>query len=40
MMQSVKSISDGTPVGIYRDNEKKVPVLLKSEGVILQTNDL
>ncbi|WP_242386353.1 efflux RND transporter permease subunit [Phocaeicola sartorii] len=33
MMQSVKSISDGTPVGIYRDNEKKVPVLLKSEGV-------
>lgn len=32
MMQSVKSISDGTPVGIYRDNEKKVPVLLKSEG--------
>ena len=33
MMQSVKSISDGTPIGIYRDNEKKVPVLLKSEGV-------
>lgn len=32
MMQSVKSISDGTPVGIYRDNEKKVPVLLKSDG--------
>lgn len=32
MMQSVKSISDGVPVGIYRDNEKKVPVLLKSEG--------
>ena len=31
MMQSVKSISDGVPVGIYRDNEKKVPVLLKSE---------
>lgn len=30
MMQSVKSISDGTPVGIYRDDEKKVPVLLKS----------
>lgn len=23
MMQSVKSISDGVPVGIYRDNEKK-----------------
>ena len=32
MMQSVKSISDGTIIGIYRDNEKKVPVLLKSEG--------
>ena len=32
MMQSVKSISDGVPVGIYRDNEKNVPVLLKSEG--------
>lgn len=32
MMQSVKSIGDGTAVGIYRDNEKKVPVLLKSEG--------
>ena len=31
MMQSVKSISDGVPVGIYRDNEKKVPVLLQSE---------
>ena len=33
MMQSVKSVSDGTPIGIYRDKEKKVPVLLKSEGV-------
>lgn len=33
MMESVKSISDGTTVGIYRDNEKTVPVLLKSEGV-------
>lgn len=32
MMESVKSISDGTPVGVYRDNEKKVPVLLKSAG--------
>lgn len=31
MMESVKSISDGLPVGIYRDDEKKVPVLLKSE---------
>ena len=25
MMQSVKSISDGLPVGIYRDDERKVP---------------
>lgn len=32
MMQSVKSISDGQPVGIYRDDERKVPVLLKSEN--------
>ncbi|WP_099463627.1 efflux RND transporter permease subunit [Parabacteroides provencensis] len=32
MMESVKSISDGTVVGIYRDDEKKVPVLLKSEA--------
>lgn len=32
MMQSVKSVSDGIPVGIYRDHEKKVSVLLKSEG--------
>lgn len=31
MMESVKSISDGLPVGVYRDDEKKVPVLLKSE---------
>lgn len=30
MMESVKSINDGWPVGIYRDDEKKVPVLLKS----------
>lgn len=30
MMQSVKSIREGHPVGIYRDNEKQVPVLLKS----------
>ena len=33
MMQSVKSINDGLPVGIYRDDEKKVPVLLKSGDV-------
>ncbi|HJD92271.1 efflux RND transporter permease subunit [Bacteroides coprosuis] len=30
MMQGIKAIEDGLPVGIYRDNEKKVPVLLKS----------
>lgn len=33
MMESVKSINDGLPVGIYRDDEKKVPVLLKSGDV-------
>ncbi|MEG2370796.1 MAG: efflux RND transporter permease subunit, partial [Alistipes sp.] len=32
MMQSVKSLSDGLPVGFYRDNEKQVPVLLKSNA--------
>lgn len=32
MMQSVKSVSDGLPVGVYRDDERKVPVLLKSEN--------
>lgn len=32
MMESVRSINDGLPVGIYRDNEKQVPVLLKSES--------
>lgn len=32
MMESVKSINDGLPVGIYRDNEKQVPVLLKSNA--------
>lgn len=32
MMQSVKSVSDGLPVGIYRDDEQKVPVLLKSDN--------
>lgn len=31
MMESVKSIGDGLPVGVYRDNEKQVPVLLKSD---------
>ena len=31
LMESVKSIEEGTVIGIYRDEEKKVPVLLKSE---------
>lgn len=35
MMESVKSISDGLRVGVYRDNEKKVPVLLKSEATTI-----
>lgn len=30
MMESVKSIGDGYTVGVYRDDEKKVPVVLKS----------
>lgn len=33
MMESVKSINDGTPLGIYRDKEEKVPVLLKSAQI-------
>lgn len=32
MMESVKSIHDGLTVGVYRDNEKKVAVQLKSGG--------
>ncbi len=36
MMQSVKSIGDGLTVGVYRDNEKKVPVQLKSEAVDIE----
>lgn len=32
MMESVKSIHDGLTVGVYRDNERKVPVQLKSAG--------
>lgn len=31
LMESVKSIEEGAVIGIYRDEEKKVPVLLKSE---------
>lgn len=30
MMESVRSIGEGTAVGLYRDREKKVPVLLKT----------
>lgn len=32
MMEATKSIGDGVPVGIYRDNEKQIPVLLKSDA--------
>lgn len=32
MMTAVKSVNDGVAVGIYRDNEKKVPVLLRTES--------
>lgn len=31
MMNAVKSVSDGTAIGIYRDNDKKVPVLLRTK---------
>ncbi|MGL5683078.1 MAG: efflux RND transporter permease subunit [Marinifilaceae bacterium] len=31
MMESVRSIVDGVPVGIYRDREKQVPLLLKTK---------
>lgn len=41
MMQSVKSVGDGFPVGLYRDNEKQVPVLLKSDvAAITNIGDL
>ncbi len=39
MMQSVKSIGDGLTVGVYRDNEKKVPVQLKSEAVDIEDTE-
>ncbi|MGL5016355.1 MAG: efflux RND transporter permease subunit [Bacteroidales bacterium] len=39
MMESVKSINDGTPIGIYRDNDDKVPVLLKSSNIEIDTQD-
>ena len=31
MMESVKSLNDGAAIGVYRDNEDNVPVLLKSD---------
>lgn len=31
MMEATKAIEDGVAVGVYRDGEKKVPVLLKSD---------
>lgn len=37
MMESAKSINDGTTVGIYRDKEEKVPVLLKSAQTDITT---
>lgn len=33
MMNSIKAMNDGTPVGVYRDNRYKVPVLLKTNDV-------
>lgn len=39
MLEATKSSSDGLPVGIYRDNNKKVPVILKStemEGMSME----
>lgn len=32
LMTTVKSTNDGTPVGIYRDGDKQVPVLLRTVG--------
>lgn len=32
LMTAVKSTNDGTPVGIYRDDDKQVPVLLRTVG--------
>ncbi|MEG1544740.1 MAG: efflux RND transporter permease subunit, partial [Tannerellaceae bacterium] len=31
LMEATRSIGDGVPVGIYREGDKKVPVLLKSD---------
>lgn len=32
LMEATKAVGDGVAVGIYRDREKKVPVLLKSDS--------
>lgn len=37
LMKSVKSIQDGLPVGIFRDKDKQVPILLKSQSMNIQT---
>lgn len=39
MMEATKSIGDGLAVGVYRDNEKKVPVLLKSDAEFIPDID-
>lgn len=39
MMESVKSAGDGYTVGIYRDDEKKVPVLLKASATSITDAD-
>lgn len=36
MMNAVKSVNDGTPVGIYRDEQYQVPVLLHSSADVCQ----
>lgn len=40
MMESVKSIEEGSIVGVYRDKEKKVPVLLKSDVDVIDPHAL
>lgn len=39
IMESSKSVSDGLPIGVFRDNEKKVPVVLKSSQEINADTD-
>lgn len=39
IMESVKSINDGTVVGVYRDNEDKVPVLLRTADANITTTE-